>query len=225
MITSQLIGEERARRRLQLLALPPAQRRRKLMELGGMARDAAKKRINDQANIDGSRYAPRRRKVRARQKMLRGLKQGLTLITSSDSVTITYKNGLTGRIARAQQEGLDETMTAAKMARRNPSSDTKPATRIQARALLAEGFMVRGPGHYEKHAFGRLYVKGVRTKAKVGWIIANMTMQQAGAILRSMRGRGPSSWLLPGTARSFLGASIRDIDNMIETVFSNPKTA
>lgn len=223
MIASRVLGEQSLRHQLQMLALPPAKRRKVLLQLGKMSREAAKKRITNQTNIGGSRFAPRKRKERARLKMLRGLKKGLVVNTNTDSTTITYKNGIMGRIARAQQEGIAQTVTAAQMARRNPTASSKPATRIQARALIAEGFVVRGPGSFENTAGRRVYKKGIRTPGKVGWITKNMSMQQAGAILRSMRGRGASSWVLPGTARSFLGAAAGDVDAMLGTIFQTLK--
>lgn len=229
MIRATLIGQQTLRHQLQILALPPAKRRRVLLLLARQVRDTSKKRITAQVDLQGSRFTPRRRKRAARQKMLRGLKKGLAITANQDSAVVSYQNALAGRIAYAQQHGLDEVVTAAAMAareRKNRKTDTKSATRIQARALLKEGFVIREPGRFEKHDGQRVYVPGVRKSANVDWIVENIGRNQAGAILRSLRGhKGLSSWVLPGTARSFLGVGAGDIDTMLDSIFQTIKTA
>lgn len=228
MITGRLIGEQSLINQMRVLQLTPAKRKTVLRKLGQLVRDNSKKRITQQQNLDGSRYASRRRTRNARQKMLRGMKRGFGVTVATDSVSVAHKNSLASRIAYAQQHGLNETMTAAKAAKRSRASnaDTKQPTRIQARKLLAAGFVARSRGHFEQQAGKRIYVPGVRRAATVAWIQANLTRNQASAIVRSLTGQsGKSSWVLPGTSRSFLGVAPGEIDEMLETIFSSMQTA
>jgi hypothetical protein len=221
ILKAELSGDRHLVFQLELLKLSPQQRQIALRVLGKRLINNAKSRIKQQRNIDGSGFAARRSQ-RTKRKMLRGLAKGLVLRADSNAATVTYANTLAGKIARAQQEGVGEIMTAAIMAQRDMRlkkvvTDTSPATAFQAAALIENGFVIRTAGAYEK---GKGYIKGREKRASKLWIKRNLTMKKAGAILHSMRGVGLPKWLLTGTARSFLGLSSSDIDAMADSLLN-----
>ncbi|MFC6977591.1 hypothetical protein [Microbulbifer taiwanensis] len=73
--------------------------------------------------------------------------------------------------------------------------------------MKQEGYKVRMAG-------------GRRKKPTMKWMLENLTLGQAGLILRQMRDEEPKkSWVIPLTDRSFLGADQREIDELANTVF------
>lgn len=212
MLRVDVNGQLNALQRLKLLRMPPAKRRRLLNLMGNQVRKSSRARIRQQKNINGQPWAPRKD---GRRKMLRGLGKDLRVYASDKSVSVTYANRLTGSIAKAQQEGITETFTAEQAAKKYGEPDyNAPATTKQARALKEQGFTVK-----------RKTGKG-RKKATQKWIKQNLTLGQAGAILRDMRDReSKKSWVIKLPPRAFLGASASDVKQYVQTIFNETLNA
>lgn len=199
-------GLKTLKRQLSPLLLPPKLRRKLLRGAVTDVKKSAQKNIQNQRDLQGRKWAPRKNK--ARRKMLRGLKKLMVVKGDSKQAFVTFRSDLAGRIARRQQEGISETMTAARMKRIHgePDNDTA-ATRAQARALREVGYKIRRP-------------KGKRyRRPTVKWITENLTQGQAGIILRLMRDQEPKrSWTIPLAARSFLGATRKEVDELLDQV-------
>lgn len=100
-----------AEQRLQLLALPAAKRRRLLNNASKRLRTRNTRRIGTQRNLDGSPFAPRKRKER--RKMLRRLSTRLQVTKlSPDAATLGWRQRRDERIAREHQLGLPTTVTS-----------------------------------------------------------------------------------------------------------------
>lgn len=194
----------RLREQLDLLALPPAKRRRLMNGISKKVRMEARGNIRQQRTIVGRAMAPRKQK-RGRRKMLMGLGKRMTTVhKGSFHAEVTWKNTMTGQIARRHQDGLPERWTAAKARRvHGVPNYNAPATAKQAKALIREGFKLRAK---KKRGKG-VALKRVPQK----WIRENMKLGQAGLILRLMRtgkDTGPQSWAIVGPARPFLGVTV-----------------
>jgi phage gpG-like protein len=208
MIKLDVAGQLTAKQRLKLLELPAAKRKRLLGQLARKVRVAGRKNLRSQKGINGESWAPR--KGQSQRKMLRGLSKRMTASADSKQATVGFSNPVVGRVARAQQDGINEIMTASKMQKLHGQPDYKaPATRHQARALREAGYKARKKGG-----------KGFKN-VSLRWITENLNQGQAGFILRLLRSSQPKqSWVIPLPSRSFLGASEKDINNMVQTIFN-----
>ena len=182
------------KQQLSLLALPRNKRVRVLKTLGRQQRAKARKRIREQRTVAGQKFSPRTDGTKA--KMLK--RMGKTLepyVKNSNRLELKHKATQTGRIAAMHQKGVDERMTASRMARIHGKINYKAdCTRSQAKALANEGYKVK-----------RKKGKGYR-KASIKEIMANVNQGKASLILRKLRGNiKKTSWNIPGTARPFLG--------------------
>lgn len=202
-----MVGQLSAKRRLQLLALPPAKRKRISGQFARKVRVNTRRRLKQQKSLNGQPW--KKRKGKSRKKMLRGLSKKLVARGDSKGATVTFNRHQIGQVARAHQEGHTETMTARKMEKIHGQPDYEaPATRAQAKALKAEGFKQRKKSG-----------KGYKN-ATIKDITQTMTIGQAGIVLRLMRDKdAASSWQIPLPARSFLGATEKEISDMANTVF------
>jgi len=209
MIRLDVTGQLKLKQRLALLTLPAAKRKRLLGQLGRKIRTESRKRLRAQRDIKGHAWAPRKNK--STRKMLRGLSKHMVVYPSAKAVDITFKNGLVGRIARKQQEGIDEVMTREKMQRLHGQPDYQAAaTRNQAKALRAAGYQINRAGG-----------KGKKTPT-LKWVVENLTVGQAGLILKTLQGTSTKSrWVISLPARSFLGANKKNINEMVQTIFDN----
>jgi phage gpG-like protein len=201
-------GQLNVKQRVELLKMPPAKRKRLSGQLARKIRVNTRRRLREQKDIKGRSWAAR--KGKNRRKMMRGLSKRLTAKGTSQAGTVSFDNALVGSIARAQQEGVTEVMTAAKMQKIHGEPDYDgPATRAQAKALRAEGYKIRKKSG-----------KGYKN-ATVKGITETLTLGQAGIILRMMRDKEhKTSWVIPLPARPFLGASEKEIKDMVQTVFN-----
>ncbi|OXS14008.1 hypothetical protein CGX12_16640 [Zobellella denitrificans] len=115
---------------------------------------------------------------------------------SSTHVTLGWKNQMTGHIALRHELGLSEEMTASQVKRIRGTPDySAPATAKQAKALVDIGFQRRGK-------------KKKWIKASRRWIQENLTLGQAGIILKTMgyiSTGGKKKWDIPTPQRRFLG--------------------
>lgn len=199
-------GLAKLKKQFDVLFLSQKQRRAIHAGAGKLVKKSSQQRIQQQRDLRGKPFTPRKNK--ARKKMLRGLKKRIVVIADQKKADITFRNGITGRIAREQQDGVDRQMSVTQLRGKQgaPNYDG-PATRKQAKALRAEGYKV-------KRAGGR----GHKTPT-VKWITENLTLGQAGLITQLLRGGSKKQrWTIPLPARSFLGATKKEIDRLLDDV-------
>lgn len=228
MIRVEVAGHASVARRMDLLALTPGERRKVLRALGKQLTKTAAKRTQQQTDILGRKYAPRKRKLGGKkdQRVLRKIARKMRVTVHTSDVRVDYAKGLAGSIAAIQQLGLDTEYEVRKAQVRDATAaaansgavvdDSKP-TKFQIDALIEEGVRVREKGGWKK---GK-YRKGRRPKASRKWLRDNLSMKKAGSILRSLRGAGKTRWTLPGTPRSFLGMNQQDIDVLLDILIEN----
>ncbi|BES69723.1 hypothetical protein RE428_07860 [Marinobacter nanhaiticus D15-8W] len=197
-LTVSVSGDLVLRDQLALLRLDGAQRRRYHRLLGKEVARLSRARIKRQQDLNGQPWPGRKN---GRRKMMRKIMRPkhLRIDASSEAVTVTWRSRLMGQIARRQQEGIPERMTAKRAERIHGRPDYQAdATPAQAKALIQSGFRV----YAGKTKGGKVKTRRVSQR----WIRENMTLGQAGLVLRLI-GDQPSkqSWDIPLPARSFLG--------------------
>lgn len=206
-------GAQQLRRSVKALAMPRLERRRLLVKIGRSVRTATRARLRGQTDLNGSPWTPR--KKRESKKMLRGVGKTLRIRPNEYTVDIGPTNPVASRIAAKQQYGVDETMTAPRMAKIHSKGADKPATRAQAKALIAAGLTVKTPGS----AHG----KGQR-RPTIRWVTLNMTREDAGKRLKTLNGKkGKRRWELPLEPRPFLGANQQDINKISDIIFASTR--
>lgn len=188
---------------LQVLTLPPSRRRWLVNRMGRQVINEARKNIRSQRTVDGASMEPRKDK-RSRRKLLVRMGRGLSVKHGGDlRADVTWKNSRMARIAYQHQHGVAETWTPAKAEKVYGVPDYRDkATAAQAKSLIAEGF---------KRQVAKKRGRGVALRrVSQKWIRENMTLGQAGIILRLMRTKnahGKQRWEIIPPARPFLGAT------------------
>lgn len=188
---------------IKALSLPANRRARFHRQVGREVIKSARQRIQQQKTISGQRFEPRanNKKGKVLKRIARG--KNLKAFTGANKATITWPNSLTGKIARAQQEGYTERFTPQKAKRRNGEPNYEgPATQEQAKALIKEGFKLnRG-----KYKSGKNKGKSKNRRVSQAWIRENMTLGQAGLVLRLLRDkRAAQYWETKVPPRPFFG--------------------
>ncbi|WP_152219746.1 phage virion morphogenesis protein [Pseudomonas sp. SCB32] len=201
-----------AKERIALLELPAPKRRRLLNNASKRIRTRNRKRLGEQRNVDGTPFTAR--KDGSKRKMLRGLAKALQVVSlSADEAVLGWKNRLMGSIAADHQEGRPEQMSAARMRRLGNAPDyDAPATRLQARALLKEGYRVRNGKRWKRPT--------------LAWIQANLSAGRAGLILAKLTGVAKKQrWQIELPARAVLGADHQDVRDIVRTVLQQTLNA
>jgi len=202
---------------INVLTMSPAQRRRLLRKIGKETRADMRKNIQRQQTVTGSAMAPRasKKKKRMFSKMAKGM---VTRIRNDHKVIVTWKQPGPAKVAYRHHHGIAEDFTAAKAARINGVPDyQKPATPAQAKALNKEGFRRRVA---RKRGKGSAILK----RAPQKWIRDNMTLGQAGLVLRLMRTntrKGKQRWEIKPPARPILGATPGDANSYLTAMATN----
>lgn len=207
MIRLDVQGQLSIKRKVQLLQLPAQKRKRLLGQVSRKVRSASRKRAVAQKGLDGVAWQPR--KDGGKQKMLRKVSRRMVTYYNPDRGTVSFDNTAAGRIARQHQDGIDTLMSADKMRRIYGRPDyNAPATTGQAKALRAEGYKTRKKSG-----------KGYRN-ASLREIRETLSQGKAGVILHLMTdAEKKQQWVIPLPSRSFLGATEREINDMVNTVF------
>ncbi|CAM4261263.1 phage virion morphogenesis protein [Pseudoalteromonas maricaloris] len=182
--------EGQSKEQLAFLQLKPNKRRNLLRGAIRAANRNSKGRITQQKDLTGKAWKGRANG--RKKKMLTKLKRRMKVRYGPNNASVYFKDTRTGKIARAQQEGISITAQAPK----DNGEQRKDglATRNQARALIAAGYKIpRGRG------------KGTK-RASIVWITEHLSKTQAGFLLRELKGSsGKSKWQIDLPARSFLG--------------------
>lgn len=191
---------------LALLKLPAGKRVRILKTLGRYERALARKRLQTQTDIDGSKFQNRANNKKGR--MLSRLGKTLEpFVKNANRLELKHKNALTGRIAALHQEGGREQMTATRMAKIHGTPDYKaPCSRAQAKALSAAGYKMKT-------------AKGGYRRASLSEIMDTLTVGQAGVILGELRGKtSKQRWDIPVPARAFLGDKTENVQQQLVSI-------
>ena len=197
---------------LTMLALPGKKRTRILKTLGRFERAKARKRISKQSTVDGHKFAARAdgRKAKMLKKMTRKLEP---YVKSANRLELKHKSRQTGRVAAFQQEGGIEKYTAKQARKRNGVPDYKgPCTRRQAKALARSGYRIR-------KGKGKRYRRATITE-----IMDNLTLGQAGLVLRTLRStKAESSWDIQVSPRPFLGDTPDNVQTELAKLLSQTR--
>lgn len=199
-------GRLKLKEQLSVLAMSPAQKKKITRKMAMEVRSLARRNIRQQKTVYGSTME-KRSDQRNKRKMMRGLAKTMVAFSkNSDAAVVTWKDRRNANIAYQQQHGGSTRMTARKAAKlQAPVNDNDMATRDQAKALLAEGY--RQPIRAKNGG-------STTRRASQRWIKQNLSMQQAGYILRILRNdQKKQSWAIKLPARPFLGASDDQADN------------
>lgn len=209
MRISRIEGLLPLRQQLKVLQLKPVQRKRMHRRMGRQVIKHSRQRIRQQKDLQGQPWAGRKRgKRKMLTKLMRG--QNVKVYANSDTGKVTWTNSQMGKIARRHQEGIPEIMTARMAAKRNGTPDYEgDCTEDQAKALVKAGFRI-----YAGKRRGKVKTR----RASKRWILQNMTLGQAGMVLRLLLDRKrTSSWEVPVEKRSFLGVTPRERREIAET--------
>ncbi|WP_299580916.1 phage virion morphogenesis protein [uncultured Microbulbifer sp.] len=201
-----ITGHLGVKKQLQLLQLPAAKRRRLLGQVGRKVRTYSRKRLREQRDLNGKPWQARKKK--GNRRMLRGLSKKLRSKATPEKAVIDFKDSVTAGIAYKHQHGVSERWNAEKAEKvyGQPDYDA-PATREQAKALRKEGYKIR---RVNGHGWKQPSLK---------WVTENLSLGQAGVILRSMREAEPKkSWVIPLPDRSFLGVTQKEVEELATTI-------
>lgn len=196
-------GRLRLNEQLEVLSLPPRQRRKLLRNMAKQSRADVRTNIQRQQTVTGQAMAPRRDKKKRR--MMTKMAKGMAVkFPNGHTAVVTWKNGGQAMTAYRHHHGISEKFTAKKAAKiYGRPNYSKPATPAQAKSLNKEGY--RRP-MARKRGKGGAIMKKVPQK----WIRDNMSRGQAGMILRMMRTKktkGKQAWTIQVPKRPILGAT------------------
>lgn len=199
VIHLEVQGKLAAKEQLQLLMLPEAKRRKLLRQVANKVNRDAKKRITAQTDLKGAKYPKRYKPRKDKRKMLVGLRARLAVVSVSGvEAKVGFKDGRTGAIALQQQDGAKQSVTAASLKRSNKNGGHLAQEGMMASDRQAEVLADELDAKFRRKG------KGWKKQSK-RWIKQNISMLQAGAIIRAMHGDGKKSWTTVLPARSFLG--------------------
>lgn len=208
MLVITPVGMKSVLRRLQALQLPPNKLKQIHRALARKVATNTRKHARDQRTPDGSSWKarapldPKYDDGKKRGKMMRRITKGehMKAIGNPGEGKVYWSNGWLGSVAKRQQEGARFNLAAEKSRKKRSRDGTDgwgndPATKTQAMRLLSLGFKrrVKGKGYM---------------KANQLWIRKNMTINQAGLIIRILepdKSKRNGTGVLP--ARPFLGVS------------------
>ena len=212
-IKVDVFGQLSAKKRLQLLQLPPAKRRQLLGGMGREVKRACIRRIRAQQDVNGKPWEPRKRGPG--RKLLRHMNRKMRHTVNADFFELHFQ-GAASKIAAEQQYGMTQTLTAQAVAKEQghrPHYDD-PATKQQAKALREAGYKIRVAG-----------TKRWR-KPSLKWITQNQKQKQAGLVLKILRDdTSKKSWTVTLPARPFVGVTEHEINTFVEKIFDNTVNA
>jgi phage gpG-like protein len=199
MINVTLTGADAIGRALD--ALDSSKARKKIMrKVGRLVINKTKKRTTRQTTPDGEKFKPHAQQ--RKRKMLVRLARRLAIIELGDkSATVGFKNNFEAMIGGRQQYGHTQQVNKSRLRRTSETKKQDPATRAQAKALIAEGYKIK-----------RKNGRGTKTPT-IRDIVTTMTIGRAGSILRALRGT-KTSWTTTIPARPFLGVSDDDLNEI-----------
>ncbi|MEQ1636703.1 MAG: phage virion morphogenesis protein [Methylococcales bacterium] len=220
MITVDVVGLLPLKKQLQLLMMPYGMRRRLLYRVAQRVMRDSRKRIRTQTDLNGAPFKPGHNPEtdthshkRGRRKMLAGLSKMMRVIKNNSVNAVIGFPGIAGLIAAKHQFGFEETVTSeslrTKARAKGAEHYNNPATKKQAVTLRRLGFKVKVGGRVQRPPSIK-YITSTYTIAAAGWAIKK---------LKEWEGIRPKqSWLTRLPARSFLGATVQEVTDSINTI-------
>lgn len=208
MISLDMHGQLAVKQQIELLKLNPKKRKRINGQMGRKVRVFSRKRLREQSDLDGKRWAPRKRKRKPGNRMMQTASKNLQTFYDADGARIFFANGYKAMIAYGNQHGYRHTFTASQAKKKNGTPNYKgPAIKKQARAL-------REAGYKRRRDNGKGWVKPSLT-----WITENLQLGQAALILRILRDEQTTknSWVIKLPERSFLGVTEQEIKQLVQS--------
>lgn len=204
-IEFNVFGQLSVKKRLKLMTLPPAKKRKIMVQIGKRLHKEVRRRLRTNTDLEGKPFAPRSDKKKGKMFKKMGRQ---AYYKSTDAFTEISFKGLAGVIAREHQEGRQMTYNAY-MAQRDygsPQYDA-PATKKQAKALRDAG--------YRRKVGKKWQVPSLM------WITRNIKLGQAGLIIKTLRDQASkTSWVIDLPSRAFLGATKHDIWQIVNMIFN-----
>jgi hypothetical protein len=202
---------------LAMLSLPPKLQMRLMNRVGVRLRTQWRQRVRDQSDLNNSPFPPRKsrktgKNQRQKKRMLTGLASAIQVKRLTPSSTeLGWGNAKMAMIASVHNDGMVLSSGASQLRRQRTSNPLK-ATRLQAKRLRLLGYKRAVPSEKKKRGKTRYMRPGV------AWIEANLSYDQAGLLIRLLKGDepGPTSWKVPLPAREFFGiASQQEINDLV----------
>lgn len=201
---------KRAMNTLAMMTLKPSKRRLVLRRTNRAIMRKARENVQQGRDTQGRPFKARANKEKKRR-LLRKITKGMKETATDSEGRVYFSKDSTGRIAKWQQEGMTQQQSAATYhaALAKNSNDAThhydaPATRKQAKRLIAAGFTI-----------GRKGGKGGK-KPSITWVTSNLTQGQFGAIYRELTQTKPKrSWRNELPARPFLGMPEREVQELL----------
>lgn len=194
----------------------PEIRRKLLGSISKKVLTMSEQHAQAQTDLKGQPYAPHKRG--RQRKMLVRLASRLKITGMTDSTAVIgFKNAVEGNIGYKQQYGFKQKHSASELTNpgqfrgRDIVNSDNPATRNQAKSLLAAGYKTRKAG------------QAYRTPT-IKWIIENLSINRAGLILRLIRGSSEDSWMTTLPPRSFLGVTPDESHELIKKALEESST-
>ena len=205
-------------KQLQILRLTSLERKRCHQWMARQVITNSRARVRKQQDLEGAPF--KAREYRSRKKLLKRLLKGSAIkaYVGPSKATVTWPNSRTGAIARGQQEGFKQDFSKSNVQRGQPNYNG-PVTDLQIKALLKAGFK-RYVGTYKG---GQKKGQVKKRRVSKAWIKDNMTLGQAGLVLRLIRAKtnnaqalqpGKSAWVVEVPERPFFGLSHTEIESM-----------
>ncbi|EBK4297051.1 TPA: hypothetical protein ACIBS5_004528 [Salmonella enterica subsp. diarizonae serovar 60-67:z35:-] len=188
--------------------LTPEKRRRLLWRIAQNGVIRITKVNAKKQHTPDDRSWPARAKGHGHKKMIRKLPAMLGVRQAgTDTVKVVFSGGQKTKaavIAWAQQHGATISMSRSKLAGNGKGQKNRPATKYQAKKLIALGF--KAPIMVQKGRKGKYTQHRQYRTVSQKWIQAEMNMAQAGLIIRKLEGKTPvDSWTIHLPPRAFLG--------------------
>lgn len=212
-------GDVKLKKQIAALMLPASKKRQLFFQLGRTVIKQSTARTRAQREIDGGPMAPRKN---GKAKVLRKIMKTTRVLKATEKgATVGWPNNLTGKIARAQQEGITEQHTAASAKRaakkRGEPDYDAPASYYQAKRLVEGGYK-RYVGKYKT---GKKAGTAKERRVSIKWIMQNMTMGHAGLVGRLTYALDKHSWdhwEARTPPRRFLGVNRKQIPAMSQKI-------
>lgn len=200
---------------LKLNSLGSIKRSLILRKIANKVASQNKRRITAQTDLDGNSYKPRAIDPDGRNKKTKKLltyfrDRYRVISVTDDSAVIGIPSTGLERLGLKNKLGETVRQTKAKNKTDNPAAFQKPATRQQAKRMIAAGFKIK-----RKNGKGSV-------SPTIKYITEHYTIGQAGYILRQLKNQQvKDSWDIKVPARSFSGITDNDVKELLAISQSN----
>ena len=198
---------------LAMLSLPPKLQARLMNRVGLRLRSQWRQRVRKQSDLNDSPFQPRKfRKQGQKKRMLTGLakRMGVKRLVGN-AAEVGWGNAKTAMIASVHNAGMTLRGGADQLSRQK-GQNTLMATRFQAKRLRVLGYKRAVQNPDKKRRKPRFMRPGV------AWIEANLSYDQAGLLIRLLKGDdpGPAKWDIKLPGREFFGiANQQEVNELV----------